>query len=180
MPGAAPGFFVVELDGATIGIVTAWPRATPAHPARIRPEGGEVELGYLFLPETWGHGYAAEACAAALDWCAGALPGEPVVLMHPDRQPSRCASRKLGFSELERFEEFGAEQPSWSGHGQRGLTRPSSRVPSAAKPKHARVSPSAGSVWSATPATSSRSSLTAASAWPSRASRQIASGTTGR
>ena len=61
-----------------------------------------------------------------------------------------------------------------------GRTRPSSRVPSAAKPKHASVSPSAGSVLSETPATSNRSSLTAASAWPSRASRQIASGTTGR
>ena len=70
--------------------------------------------------------------------------------------------------------------PSIRDGAQRGLTRPSSRVPSAAKPKQARVSPSAGSAVSATPATSSRSSLTAASAWPSSASRQIASGTTGR
>jgi RimJ/RimL family protein N-acetyltransferase len=41
--------------------------------------GGEAEPGY-FLPEAWGCGYAAEACAAALDWFAGALPSEPVVL----------------------------------------------------------------------------------------------------
>jgi len=41
---------------------------------------GEAELGYLFLPRAWGCGYAAEACAAALGWLAGELPGEPVVL----------------------------------------------------------------------------------------------------
>jgi mono/diheme cytochrome c family protein len=34
----------------------------------------------MFLPEAWGCGYAAEACAAALHWFAGALPSEPVVL----------------------------------------------------------------------------------------------------
>ena len=113
VPGRRPGFFAVELDGATIGVVT-FDRRDPAHPTRVRPDGGEVELGYLFLPEMWGHGYAAEACAAALDWCAGALPGEPVVLITQtaNRSSMRLAA-KLGFTELERFEEFGAEQ--WLG-----------------------------------------------------------------
>jgi RimJ/RimL family protein N-acetyltransferase len=46
-----------------------------------RPAAGEAAgLGYLFLPEAWGCGYAAEACAAALGWFADALPGESVVL----------------------------------------------------------------------------------------------------
>jgi hypothetical protein len=40
---------------------------------------GEVELGYPFLPQARGRGYAAEACAAAPEWGAGVLPGEPVV-----------------------------------------------------------------------------------------------------
>ena len=44
------------------------------------PAAGKVELGYLFLPQVWGRGYAAEACAAVLDWFSGVLPGEPVVL----------------------------------------------------------------------------------------------------
>ncbi|MCU1686937.1 MAG: family N-acetyltransferase [Amycolatopsis sp.] len=44
------------------------------------PGGGEIELGYMLLPEPWGSGYATEACAAVLGWFADACPGEPVVL----------------------------------------------------------------------------------------------------
>ena len=68
----------------------------------------------MLLPEAWGYGYAAEACAAALDWFAGALPSEPVVLytrIANDRSMRLAA--KLGFAEVERFEEYGAEQ--WFG-----------------------------------------------------------------
>lgn len=84
---------------------------------RVRPEAGEAgeaELGYLFLPEAWGRGYAAEACAAALDWFARALPGEPVVLRTrtANDRAMRLAA-KLGFTEVERFEEYGSEQ--WLG-----------------------------------------------------------------
>jgi RimJ/RimL family protein N-acetyltransferase len=68
----------------------------------------------MFLPQTWGCGYATEACAAALHWFAGALPGERVVL---STQTANGASVrvavKLGFTEVERFEENGAEQ--WIG-----------------------------------------------------------------
>lgn len=78
------------------------------------PDAGEAELGYVFLPGAWGHGYAAEACAAALDWFAGAFPGEPVVLCTrtANDRSMRLAAR-LGFTEVERFEEYGAEQ--WFG-----------------------------------------------------------------
>lgn len=77
-------------------------------------ESGEAELGYLFLPEAWGHGYATEACTAALGWFADALPGERVVLrtrVENDRA-MRLAVR-LGFTEVARYEEYGAAQ--WSG-----------------------------------------------------------------
>ncbi|WP_306206352.1 GNAT family N-acetyltransferase [Actinoplanes sp. RD1] len=81
---------------------------------RVRPERGEVDLGYLFLPEAWGHGYAAEACAAALAWFDGALPGEPVVLCTQTANlPSMRLAARLGFGEVQRFEAFGAEQ--WFG-----------------------------------------------------------------
>lgn len=101
-------------------------RRDAERPGRVRPGGGEAELGYTFLPEAWGHGYAAEACAAALAWCADALPGEPVVLCTrtANVRSMRLAAR-LGFTEVERFEEYGAEQ--WFG-ARRG-TGPPARPP---------------------------------------------------
>ena len=109
VPGRRPGFFVVDLDGAMIGTITL-DRAT----GHVRPAAGEAELGYLFLPQAWGCGYAAAACAAALDWFAGALPGEPVVLCTQTANVrSMRLAAKLGFTEVERFEDYGAEQ--WFG-----------------------------------------------------------------
>lgn len=113
VPGRRAGYFVVVRDGTTIGIVT-FDRRDAKRPGHIRPDGGEAELGYMFLPRAWGFGYATEACAAGLRWFDGALPGEPVVLC---TQAANAASvrvaAKLGFTEAERFEEFGAEQ--WFG-----------------------------------------------------------------
>ena len=72
------------------------------------------ELGYLFLPEAWGFGYAAEACAAALGWFAGTLPGAPVVLFTQTANArSMRLAAKLGFTEAGRYEAYGAEQ--WFG-----------------------------------------------------------------
>ncbi|MFF0399392.1 GNAT family N-acetyltransferase [Streptomyces sp. NPDC005248] len=113
VPGQRCGWFVVELDGAMIGTIQLKPHA-PESPSNRRLEAGETELGYLFLPEAWGRGYATEACTAALDWFAGALPGEPVVLYTQTANAgSMRLAAKLGFTELERFEAWGAEQ--WFG-----------------------------------------------------------------
>ncbi|WP_093858189.1 GNAT family N-acetyltransferase [Streptomyces sp. TLI_053] len=110
VPGQRRGWFVAELDGAMIGTIQLKPHA----PSNHRLEAGETELGYLFLSEAWGHGYATEACTAALDWFAGALPGEPVVLYTQTANASSMRlAAKLGFTEVERFEAWGAEQ--WFG-----------------------------------------------------------------
>ncbi|SNT29334.1 Protein N-acetyltransferase, RimJ/RimL family [Asanoa hainanensis] len=113
VPGRRVGVFVVELDGAMIGTVML-ERRNLGPKDRVRPERGEVDLGYLFLPKAWGYGYAAEACAAALDWFAGACPGEPIVLVTQSANDrSMRLAEKLGFVEETRFEAFGAEQ--WFG-----------------------------------------------------------------
>lgn len=63
IPERWPGSFVVDLDGSLIGQVLLRRATGCGRPAAA----GKLDLGYLFLPEAWGRGYAAEACAAALD-----------------------------------------------------------------------------------------------------------------
>ncbi|MET9270533.1 GNAT family N-acetyltransferase [Kribbella sp. NPDC003557] len=110
VPEQWAGSFVVELDGAMIGQVLLRRATGHRRPAAT----GKADLGYLFLPHTWGRGYAAEACAAALGWLGGVLPGEPVVLTTQSANTgSMRLAAKLGFAEVERFEAWGAEQ--WLG-----------------------------------------------------------------
>ncbi|MCX4747299.1 GNAT family N-acetyltransferase [Kitasatospora sp. NBC_01287] len=110
VPERWPGSFVVDLDGVMIGQILLR-RASEQH----RPAAaGKPDLGYLFLPRAWGSGYAAEACAAALDWLDGALPGEPVVLATQTANTgSMRLAAKLGFTEVERYHAWDAEQ--WLG-----------------------------------------------------------------
>jgi RimJ/RimL family protein N-acetyltransferase len=110
VPERWPGSFVVDLDGSMIGQILLRRAAAHRRPAAA----GKADLGYLFLPRAWGCGYAAEACAAALGWLADVLPGEPVVLTTQTANVgSMRLAAKLGFTEVERFEAWGAEQ--WLG-----------------------------------------------------------------
>ncbi|WP_020122441.1 GNAT family N-acetyltransferase [Streptomyces canus] len=110
VPERWPGSFVVELDGAMIGQILLRRATEHRRPAAA----GKADLGYLFMPQAWGFGYAAEACTAALDWFDGVLPGEPVVLTTQSANvASMRLAAKLGFIEVERFEAWDAEQ--WLG-----------------------------------------------------------------
>lgn len=73
-----------------------------------------MEISYTFLPHAWGHGFASEAVEAVVQWITTVVPGEPVVLCtQVANEPSLRLAKRLGFEEVSRFEEFGAEQ--WFG-----------------------------------------------------------------
>ncbi|MFJ3956676.1 GNAT family N-acetyltransferase [Arthrobacter sp. NPDC090010] len=110
VPGRRPGFFVVEHDGVMIGMVTV-DRHDPQGPGRGHLDPGVAVLGYLFLPQAWGQGYATEACRAVLTWFDGVFPGEAMALCTQLANTSaRGVAAKLGFIETARFEEYGAGQ----------------------------------------------------------------------
>lgn len=57
-----------------------------------------VDLGFAFLPEFWGKGYAAEAAAVVLASAREALKlGTVLAITDPDNEPSIKLLEKLGF-----------------------------------------------------------------------------------
>jgi RimJ/RimL family protein N-acetyltransferase len=113
VPSAHAGVFAVELDGDCVGTVMIERRDADV-PGHLGPEGNELEVNYLLLPEHWGRGLASEAVAAMLDWTWTHFPDEPVVICtQVANERSLALARRLGFSEAARFEAYGAEQ--WLG-----------------------------------------------------------------
>ena len=111
---------MVEHDGAFVGWVGLG-RRDPDRPGRAEADGADLELSYVTPVSAWGHGYATEAATAVLAWADEVL-GEPVVLCTQGANARSLAlAERLGFTEVARFEEFGAEQ--WYGVRQPGLRR---------------------------------------------------------
>jgi RimJ/RimL family protein N-acetyltransferase len=114
VPADRPGQFVMEADGRFVG----WVGLGRRDPSRPGSGGPDLELSYVLPVHAWGHGYATEAAARVLAWSDACL-GEPVVVCtQVANARSRALAARLGFTELARFEEFGAEQ--WFGVRQPG------------------------------------------------------------
>jgi RimJ/RimL family protein N-acetyltransferase len=90
------GHFVAERDGRVIGRVgfLVWDRRT--WEVSSYAEAGahaETELGWTFVREHWGNGYATEAARAARAW---ADKPRLVSLIHPENARSIRVAEKLG------------------------------------------------------------------------------------
>jgi RimJ/RimL family protein N-acetyltransferase len=63
-------------------------------------EHAEVEVGWVFARDCWGHGYATEAGAACRDYAFDALGRERVIaVIHPENAASIAVARRLGLSD---------------------------------------------------------------------------------
>lgn len=112
VPADRPGQFVVEHEDRLVGWFGV-SRHDPARPGRVLPDGGELELSWVTPVAAWGHGYATEAGAAVLTWVDAHFDEPLVACTQVANTPSRRLAERLGFTEADRFEEFGAEQ--WFG-----------------------------------------------------------------
>lgn len=122
VPADRPGQFVVEHDGAFVGWFGLG-RRDPARPGagHVDEHRPDLEFSYVTPQHAWGHGYAAEAATTVLAWADEVL-GEPVVLCtQSSNARSLALAGRLGFAEVARFEEFGAEQ--WFGVRHPGVRR---------------------------------------------------------
>ena len=78
-------------DGRLIGGATLLPR----------PPDDEYEIGWQLQRDAWGHGYAPEGAAAAMDWAFDNLGWETIIhSIAPDNLASQAVARKLGSSLL--------------------------------------------------------------------------------
>lgn len=65
-----------------------------------------LDLGYRFLPEFWGKGYAYEAAEASLDLGFNALNADKITAYaHVENEGSNYILTKLGFEKTGEFEE---------------------------------------------------------------------------
>jgi RimJ/RimL family protein N-acetyltransferase len=94
------GMCTVELGGKTIGAA-----------GLQHLEGGpEIEVGYRFLKEQWGNGYATESARASLDWGFGELGLHRIVAVAlASNVASRRVLEKCGLEEIGLAHVYGLE-----------------------------------------------------------------------
>lgn len=102
--GMCMGAAVEKATGTIVGIAGTQPLGTT----------GDLELGWIFAPGTWGRGYATEAGAAAMAHVLGTL-GRPraVAIIDIDNEPSKRVAARLGMQYEGRYtgEQLGHRRP---------------------------------------------------------------------
>lgn len=83
------GMWLVEDKGRPVGLA-----------GLVRREGLDVpDVGYAFIPDAWGRGYAQEAAAAVMRHARDALGlGRLAAITSPENYASMAVLRKVGFT----------------------------------------------------------------------------------
>jgi RimJ/RimL family protein N-acetyltransferase len=99
-------------DDAVFGLVVIDPETDPDSHA-----GGDTEVSYQFLPEFWGHGYARESVAEAVEWALKNIDPVPPAVIAITQEANRRSCHLLeaiGMTKSDRFVEFDAWQVKYS------------------------------------------------------------------
>ncbi|SMC85402.1 Protein N-acetyltransferase, RimJ/RimL family [Kibdelosporangium aridum] len=107
-----PGSFVIA-DNSTaefVGTMMLGRRSNDV-PGHVIEGGSELELTYVLRRKDWGKGFAFEAATALLRTAAAELPDQPVVVVTQSaNERSLKLANRLGFTQADTFEQFGAQQ----------------------------------------------------------------------
>lgn len=92
------GFWAVALrTGQPVGTVMLKMAPLSAEPL---PLSDDYEVGWHLHPRHWGHGYATEATAGALQRAFAAGVSEVVALIHPANERSKLVAERLGMKHV--------------------------------------------------------------------------------
>jgi RimJ/RimL family protein N-acetyltransferase len=84
---------VEKVSGNFVGIVGLIPRSYE--------KGDEIEIGYSFLPSSWGKGYATEAAIAMKEYAKeNRIAPRVVSMINPDNVPSINVAKRNGMKPL--------------------------------------------------------------------------------
>jgi RimJ/RimL family protein N-acetyltransferase len=99
--GPVLGLWAVELadGGALLGnvLLKDIPASGPTEP--MSPSG-DIEIGWHFHPDAWGHGYATEAARAVLGHAFDSGIDRVVAVTYPDNVASQRVCRRIGLEYL--------------------------------------------------------------------------------
>jgi RimJ/RimL family protein N-acetyltransferase len=99
--GPVLGLWAVELaEGARLVgnvLLKDIPASGPTEP--MSPSG-DIEIGWHFHPDAWGHGYATESARAVLGHAFGSGIDRVVAVTYPDNVASQRVCRRIGLEHL--------------------------------------------------------------------------------
>ena len=84
-------------DGLVVGTVLL---------VRLPDGDGELEVGWHFHPDAWGHGFATEAAKGALQWGFAHGLDEILAVVRPDNAASVAVCNRLGMEPLGRTSRY--------------------------------------------------------------------------